>query len=187
MSLIYSDGYFRSGSNFLYHSIKLAYPNSQVTSEDPVPHLGVGLIKDKSIYSGIAVSVKSPLSTLHSVFSFFKIEDNDTAKAEQIANLKAYLIDLNNNKNDVFIVKFEDLISDHNSAMLNFSQRFLNIGVPNTTSVEDVLSDINNSGKAHAVPGFNTRKSDELMELIQNQYSAAIEELNEIYIQLNEV
>jgi hypothetical protein len=184
MSLIYTDGYFRSGSNFLHHSIKLAYSNSQVISEDPAPHLGIGLIRDKNIYDGIAIVVKNPLSQLHSIFSFFKIEDNSLAQIEQISNLKSYLIDLVSNKNDAFIVNFDSLISDHNSVMLQFSQRFPNIGVPNTVSTEDILSDISNSGKVHAVPGFNSRKNNDLLSLIQNSYNDDILELEEIYGQI---
>lgn len=181
MTLIYSDGYFRTGSNFLQHSLKLAYLDATVTSEDPFAHYGIGLVKDLTIYSGIAISLRDPVHTLGSVFSFFKIENNSEQKNEHIKYLKIYLQDIKNNKNNIFISKFDEMSNDVNLVLDKFYQKFPQVGQPLQINDLDVVNSIISSGASHAVPGFNTQDNTELYSTIRADFATELEEIYTIY------
>lgn len=184
MTLIYSDGYFRTGSNFLQESLKIAYPNAVITSDDPFPHYGIGLVKDLTIYSGIAISLRDPVHTLGSSFSFFKIENNSEQKNEHIKYLKVYLEDLKNNKENVFISKFDEMSTDINFVLNKFYQKFPQLGEPLQVNNLDVTNSLISSGRPHAVPGFNTRDNTELYSTIRSDFAV---ELEAIYTTYNEI
>lgn len=184
MTLIYSDGYFRTGSNFLQHSLKIAYPNAVITSDDPSPHYGVGLIKDLTIYSGIAISLRDPVHTLGSIFSLFKIEDDLEQKNQHVKYLKTYLEDIKNNKENVFIFKFNEMSNDINAALNKFYEKFPQVGEPLQVNNLDVTNSLISSGKLHTVPGFNTQDNTELYSTIRSDFAV---ELEAIYTTYNEI
>jgi hypothetical protein len=184
MTLIYSDGYFRTGSNFLHHSLKIAYPNAVVTSDDPAPHFGVGLIKDLTIYSGIAISLRDPVDTLCSIFSFFKIENNLEQKNQHVKYVKTYLEDIKINKENIFISKFDEMSADINSVLNKFYQKFPQLGEPLQVNDLDVTNSLISSGRTHAVPGFNTEDNTELHSQITTEFAA---DLEQIYLIYNEI
>lgn len=181
MTLIYCDGYFRTGSNFLQHSLKIAYPEADVTSYDPVPHYGVGLIKDLTIYSGLAVSLRDPLHTLGSVFSFFRIENSSEEKAQHIRALKGYLVDIQTNKENIFMSDFNEMADDVNLVMQKFYQKFPEVGAPAQVEALAVTDSLLASGKSHAVPGFNTEDKEDLYSRITADFTTELEELRAIY------
>lgn len=181
MSLIYSDGYFRTGSNFLRNSLQLAYPEATVTSEDPVPHYGIGLVKDLTVYSGIAISVRDPLQTLSSVFSFFRAQNDASQKLYHIKALKGYLTDLQVNKDSVFVVKFGDMTTDINLTINSFAQKFPELGTPTLIDVNDINQSVIDSGAIHAVSGYNAALRVEEQEDILTNYAEELTELNSIY------
>ena len=181
MTLIYSDGYFRTGSNFLQHSLKIAYPEATITSNDPVPHYGIDLIKDLTIYSGIAISLRDPIHTLGSIFSFFKIKYDSERKIQEVKNLKGYLKDMQDNKENIFIFKFDEMSDDINSVLNKFYQRFPQMGQPIQINDSDVVNSIISSGAVHAVPGFNTEDHTELYATIRADFSSELEDIYSIY------
>ncbi len=181
MTLIYSDGYFRTGSNFLYNSLQLAYPEATITSNDPVTHYGIGLVKDLTIYSGIAISLRDPVHTLGSIFSFFKIKYDSERKIQEVKNLKGYLKDMQDNKENIFICKFDEMSDDINAVLNKFYERFPQVGQPIQINDSDIINSIISSGATHAVPGFNTQDLTELYSTIRADFATELEEMYAIY------
>ena len=177
------DGFFRSGSHYIYYIFKNAYLNDEVSYGYPVPHYGVDEIV-KSEFSNIAIVIRNPLDTLASCVEQFDLLNNDSKTIEYMDQLSYYYSRIIDEKENVCVLKFEDLINDVQLCLNKFSTKFpqcLGYVIPD---IEAIKEEMRVEAPNNALPSENNLKENFISYLMQEKFKEKNDYLTNLYNQV---
>ena len=177
------DGFFRSGSHYIYYVFKNAYINDEVSYGYPVPHYGIDEMV-KSEFSNIAVIIRNPLDTLASCIQEFDLIDKDLNTEKYMNDLGNYYLSIISEKNNVCVLKFEDLVEDISLCLNKFSTKFSECSgyvVPDSESIKEQMRI---EAPNNALPSENNLKQNAVTYLRQEKFNEKNDYLNSLYNQI---
>jgi hypothetical protein len=178
------DGFFRSGSHYIYYAFKNSYPNDEIFYGYPMPHYGIDEdVKDQ--FNNIAITIRNPYDVLVSCIHEFTLINDDEKTNFYINNLKGYFTGILQEKNNVYIMKFDDMVTDLGSCMQGFANRFpecVNFIVPN---VDEIKNQMSIEAPSNALPFEDGNiRDDAKAYLNQDKFAVKLAELNNLYDQI---
>jgi hypothetical protein len=176
------DGFFRSASRYTHYVFQNAYPEKEIFYGYPLAHYGIES-NYKNEFDAIAVVLRDPKDTLISICNEFNLIDNEEKTFFYLNMFKGFLNTINQNKNDIYICKFNDIVSDPQQSIVNFSIRFPEFSVYSQISKESILEQITLGDHLDILPKQDQDQEKNQAELYLNQekFSAKLAELNSLY------
>ncbi len=175
------DGFFRSASHYIYYVFKNAYPNDEIFYGYPMAHYGVDELV-KTEFTNIAITIRNPYDVLVSCIHEFTLINDDQRTNFYINNLKGYLTGILQEKNNVCILKFDDLTTDLNLCLNKFANKFpecANFIVPN---VDEIKNQMYIEAPSNVLPFEDGNiRDDAKAYLNQDKFAAKLAELNVLY------
>lgn len=181
---ILADGFFRSGSHYIYYIFKNAYPNDEVFYGYPMPHYGVD-DSVKSEFTNIAITIRNPYDVLVSCVHEFSLINDDERTNFHINKLKGYFTEILQEKNNLCILNFDDLTTNLDLCLNKFATKFpecANFILPN---VEEIKNQMKIEAPSNALPFEDGNiRDDAKAYLNQDKFTESLAELNLLYQEL---